>query len=109
MEQELNKIRLGYLTLYILKYIRKMPERGMQPFNAMIAQDIENNNNLRAGKSLVFSRLNDLCENGYINSEWGFSSNPKVKKKVKFYSIANKGKDLIKQLELEHKRILAIL
>lgn len=109
MDKELSSMRLGFLTLYLLKYIEKIPEVGMQPFSALIAQEIEEKNRLRAGKSLVFSRLNSLCNNGFIVDSWGDSSNPKVKKRVKFYSITSKGKKLIHQLEKEQERINNIL
>jgi DNA-binding PadR family transcriptional regulator len=109
MEKELNDIRLGFLTLYILTYVQKMPAVGMYPFSALIAQDIESDKRLRAGKSLVFSRLKDLSENGFLKENWGKSSNPRIKKKVKYFSISAKGRSLIEKLELEEKRIQNIL
>ena len=109
MEKELNNIRQGFLTLYILKYIEKMPSVGMSPFSALISQEIEQRNRLRTGKSLVFSRLNSLCESGHLVSNWGISSNPKVKKKVKFYSVSTKGLKLIQKLEGEQERINNLL
>lgn len=105
MEKELRNIRLGFLTLYILKYIEQKPKVGMTPFSAMVAQEIQEKNKLRAGKSLVFSKLNNLCESGHLEAIWGISSNPQVKKKVKFFSITSKGRKLIKQLEVEQRRI----
>lgn len=109
MKKELNSIRLGFLTLYILKYVQKMPEVGKSPFSALIAQDIESDKRLKAGKSLVFSKLNELCEAGYLKANWGVSSNPRVKKKVKYFSITEKGTSLIKKLELELNRIQNVL
>lgn len=109
MDKELNSIRLGHLTLYILKYIESMPSLGMSPFSALIAQEIESKNRLRAGRSLVFSKLNYLENEGYIDSNWAKSPNPKVKKKVKFYSISLQGKKLIKDLEKEQDRINQVL
>jgi len=109
MEKELMNIRLGFLTLYILRYVEKKPEVGMHPFAALIAQEIEDKNQLGAGKSLVFSKLNKLCDNGYLKASWGVSSNPRVKKKVKFFSITTKGKNFIKQLQKEQKRINDVL
>ncbi|OUR96588.1 hypothetical protein A9Q84_09585 [Halobacteriovorax marinus] len=109
MEKELSNIRLGFLTFYILKYVEKKPEVGMAPFSALIAQEIEEKNQLGAGKSLVFSRVNSLCDSGHLIPKWGVSSNPRVKKKVKFFSISVKGKKLIKQLEKEQKRISDVL
>lgn len=109
MNKELKSIRLGFLTLYILKYVEKMPSVGMKPFSAMVAQEIESKNRLRAGKSLVFIKLNKLCSTGHLTESWGVSSNPKVKKKVRFYSISPKGKKMIKELENEYKRILEVL
>ncbi len=105
MEKELKNIRLGFLTLYILKYIEQKPKVGMTPFSALVSQEIEEKNKLRAGKSLVFSKLNSLCESGHLEATWGVSSNPLVKKKVKLFSISSKGKKLIKQLEDEQQRI----
>jgi DNA-binding PadR family transcriptional regulator len=105
MEKELKNIRLGFLTLYILKYVEQKPKVGMIPFSAMVAQEIEEKNKLRAGKSLVFSKLNSLCESGHLEAIWGGSSNPQVKKKVKFFTISSKGKKLMKQLETEQRRI----
>ncbi|MBL6991129.1 MAG: hypothetical protein ISR65_15190 [Bacteriovoracaceae bacterium] len=109
MEKELGNIRLGFLTLYILKYVEKKPEVGMYPFAALITQEIEEKSQLGAGKSLVFSKLNYLCDSGYLTASWGISSNPRVKKKVKFFSISTKGKKLIKKLEQEQKRINNVL
>lgn len=109
MEKELKNIRLGFLTLYVLKYVEQKPKVGMSPFSALVAQEIEEKNKLRAGKSLVFSKLNSLCESGHLEAKWGISSNPQVKKKVKFYSISSKGKKLIKQLETEQKRINEVI
>jgi DNA-binding PadR family transcriptional regulator len=109
MEKELNNIRLGFLTLYVLKYVQKMPEVGMSPFSALVAQEIEADNRLKAGKSLVFSRLKDLCEEGYLKANWGRSSNPKVKKQVRYFSISAKGASLIRKLELEQNRIQNVL
>lgn len=109
MEKELKNIRLGFLTLYVLKYIEQKPKVGMSPFSALVAQEIEEKNKLRAGKSLVFSKLNSLCESGHLEAKWGISSNPQVKKKVKFYSISSKGKKLIKQLETEQRRINEVI
>lgn len=109
MEKELRSIRLGFQTLYILKFIEKMPKVGMSAFSALIAQEIEAKKQLGAGKSLVFSKLNTLCEAGHIKAAWGISSNPRVKKKVKFYSISPKGEKLILSLEKEQQRINTLL
>ena len=109
MKKELNSIRLGFLTLYILKYVQKMPEVGMRPFSALIAQEIEADRRLMAGKSLVFSKLKDLSEEGYLRANWGVSPNPRVKKKVRYFSISAKGKSLIEKLELEQNRIQKVL
>lgn len=109
MDKELNHIRLGSLTLYILKYVEKMPEVGMSAFAALIAQEIENSSRLRAGKSLVSSRLNELSENGCLKARWGKSPNPKAKKSVKFFEITKKGQRLIRQLTDEQSRISEVL
>lgn len=109
MNKEISNIRLGFLTLYILRFVEKMPSVGMSPFAALIAQEIERKHQLGAGKSLVFSRLNGLSDDGYVTHTWGVSSNPRVKKKVKFFSISSKGKGLIKQLQKEQARINGVL
>jgi DNA-binding PadR family transcriptional regulator len=109
MEKEIGNLRLGFLTLYILRYVEKKPEVDIYPFAALIAQEIGDKNQLGAGKSLVFSKLNSLCGEEYLTASWAVSSNPKVKKKVKFFSITAKGKKLIKQLEQEQRRINEVL
>jgi len=109
MINEVRNIRLGFLTLYILKFIEKKPLVGMQAFAALIAQEIEEKNQLGAGKSLVFSKLNKLCENGYLKSSEGISPNPRAKKKVKLFFITNKGKSLIVKLQKEQIRINEVL
>ncbi|MCO4793475.1 MAG: hypothetical protein KC493_07180 [Bacteriovoracaceae bacterium] len=109
MNKEISNIRLGFLTLYILKFVERMPSVGMQPFAALVAQEVERKHQLGAGKSLVFSRLNSLCDGGYVTHSWGVSSNPRVKKKVKFFSISQKGRGLIKQLQKEQGRINDVL
>jgi DNA-binding PadR family transcriptional regulator len=72
-------------------------------------QEIESDKRLRAGKSLVFSRLKDLCKKGFLKENWGLSSNPRIKKKVRYFSISAKGISLIEKLELEKKRIQNVL
>jgi DNA-binding PadR family transcriptional regulator len=109
LDKEYNNIRNGYLTLYILKYIEMKPKVNMSPFGALIAQEIESKNQLGAGKSLVFSRLNKLCEGEYLSFSWKESPNPRVKKKVKFFSITAKGKKLISKLQNEQARINKVL
>jgi DNA-binding PadR family transcriptional regulator len=109
LEKEYNNMRTGYLTLYILKYIEMKPKVNMSPFGALIAQEIDLKNQLGAGKSLVFSKLNKLCEGGYLSFSWKESPNPRVKKKVKFFSITAKGKKLILKLQNEQKRINQVL
>jgi DNA-binding PadR family transcriptional regulator len=109
MEKEIRNIRQGFITLYILKYVERKPLVGMTAFSALIGQEIENKNQLGSGKCLVFSKLNNLCENGLLDSRWGISPNPRVKKKIKFYTISTKGKKLIKQLEKEQTRINEVL
>ena len=109
MEKEIQNLQNGFITLYILKYVEKKPLVGMTAFSALISQEIENKNQLGSGKSLVFSRLNKLCENNLLDANWGISPNPRVKKKIKFYTITAKGKKLIKQLEKEQARINKVL
>jgi len=105
IKREIEYLRVGYLTYYILKIIVGMPRVDMHPYYALIFQELENKNRLGAGKSLLHSRLKFLSKNGFLKSEFGLSSNPKAKKKVRFYSISEKGKNLMKQLEDEQKRI----
>jgi DNA-binding PadR family transcriptional regulator len=109
MEKELGQLRLGFLTLYILKYVQQKPLSQMSAFSALIEQEIENTNQLRAGKSLVFKRLTELEKLGYLSYEWGKSPNPRAKKKAKFYSITESGKNLINELETEEMRLMIML
>jgi DNA-binding PadR family transcriptional regulator len=104
-EREIEYLRIGHLTYYILKIIEDMPKVDMQPYYALIYQELENKKRLGAGKSLLHSRLKYLSENNFIDSEPGASSNPKAKKKVQFFSITEKGKKLLKELAKEQKRI----
>jgi DNA-binding PadR family transcriptional regulator len=104
-EREIEYLRIGYLTYYILKTVESMPKVDMHPYYALISQEIENKNRLGAGKSLVYTRLKYLCENGFLASSPGVSSNPRAKKKVQFFSISEKGKRLLKQLSKEQIRI----
>lgn len=104
-DREIEYLRIGHLTFYILKIIEGMPKVDMHPYYALISQEIENVNRLGAGKSLLYSRLKYLSVNGFLNSEAGTSSNPKAKKKVQFFSLSEKGKRLLKQLYKEQKRI----
>jgi len=109
MEKELGQLRLGFLTLYILKYVQQKPLSQMSAFSSLIEQEIENINQLRAGKSLVFKRLTELCKQGHLSYEWGRSPNPRAKKKAKFYSITESGKNLINELESEEMRLMIML
>lgn len=104
-EKEMEYLRIGYLTYYILKIVAGMPAVDMQPYYALIHQEIGNKNRLGAGKSLLYSRLKYLSDKGFLKSELGFSSNPRAKKKVRFFSLSEKGKRLLKQLASEQKRI----
>jgi DNA-binding PadR family transcriptional regulator len=105
VKREIEYFRIGHLTHYILKIIEGMPKVDMHPYYALILQELENKNRLGAGKSLLHSRLKFLSKNGFLKSEFGLSLNPKAKKKVRFYSISEKGKLLLSQLETEQKRI----
>jgi len=103
--RELDYMRVGHLTYYILKIIEGMPKVDMHPYYALISQELENEKKLGAGQSLLYSRLNSLHEQGFLKSELGASSNPKAKKKVRYFYISEKGKRLLKQLSKEQKRI----
>ena len=105
VEKELEYLRIGHLTYYVLKIVEGMPKVDMHPYYALISQELENVNRLGAGKSLLYSRLKHLSCNGFLNSKDGISSNPKAKKKVQFYSLSEKGKRLLRRLEKEQKRI----
>lgn len=105
-ERELNYFRIGFLTYYILKIIEGMPKVDMHPYYALIAQEVENEKRLAAGKSLIHSRLKYLCDNKFIISALGASSNPKAKKPVQFFSITERGKRLLKVLSKEQERII---
>lgn len=104
--REVEYLRIGHLTYYVLKIIEGLPKVGMQAYYALIFQELESENRLGAGKSLLYTRLKYLCDNKFIKTEAGASSNPKAKKKVQFYTITEKGKKLLKQLESEQKRII---
>lgn len=103
--REVEYLRVGHLTYYVLKIIEGLPKVGMQAYYALIFQELESENRLGAGKSLLYTRLKYLCENKFIKTETGASSNPKAKKKVQFFYITQKGQNLLKKLANEQKRI----
>lgn len=107
VSRELEYLRLGFLTFYILKIVEGLPKVDMQPYYALILQEMENKNRLGAGKSLIFSRLKYLRKNGFISSRLGTSSNPRAKKPVSFFKITDSGRSLLKELEREQKRIIS--
>jgi len=105
IKREIEFLRTGFLTYYILKIIEGMPKVDMHPYYALIAQELESKNRLGSGKSLLFIRLRDLQKKGFLHSEAGLSRNPRAKKKVRFYSLSESGRRLLSQLESEQKRI----
>jgi len=107
--REMDYLRIGHLTYYILKVIEGLPKVDMHPYYALISQELENQKRLGAGKSLLYKRLNHLRENGFLDSEQGASSNPKAKKKVQYFSLTSQGKELLRELEAEQLRIVESL
>lgn len=106
-ERELDYLRVGFLTFYILKVIEGLPKVDMDPYFALILQEIENKHRLAGGGSLVYSRLSFLQKHGFLKLKLGISSNPKAKKKVKCFFLTESGSRLLRQLEKEQQRILS--
>ena len=103
--KEIDYLRNGNLTLYILKIIEGMPKVDMSSYYALIAQEIESVHRLRAGKSMLYSRIQALLGGQFLKSEIGASSNPRAKKPVHFLSLTASGKKLLNELSREQKRI----
>lgn len=107
--RELDYLRIGMLTYYILRVVDGLPKVDMHPYYALISQELQNQNRLGAGKSLLYKRLQQLQENGFLISEAGASANPKAKKKVQFFSLTEQGRELLRGLEAEQLRIIESL
>jgi len=105
INNELDYLRVGHLTYYVLKVIEGLPKVDMDPYYALIRQEIENKNRLGAGSSLLYSRLMLLSRRGFLKSKEGISSNPKAKKKVRCYFLTASGNQLLRNLEEERERI----
>jgi len=103
IDKEIEYLRIGLLTLYLLKRIERLPKVSMDPFHALLKSEAEKH--LGAGGSLVYSRLHTLAEEGFLKTALGQSSNPKAKKPVRVYFLTDSGKKLIRQLEKEKARI----
>jgi DNA-binding PadR family transcriptional regulator len=101
-------MRIGQLTHLILHLIESLPKVDMDPYYALIVQEIEKKDGLGAGKSLVFPRIKALYQRGYIDGYLGASSNPKAKKPVQFYRITKEGKTLLNQLRKENQRLQSL-
>lgn len=104
-EKEIDYMRIGQLTHLILHLIDSLPKVDMEPYYALLLQEIEKKNGLGAGKSLVFSRIKSLYQRGYIDGFLGASSNPKAKKPVQYYRITKEGKKLLSSLKAENQRL----
>lgn len=107
-EKEIDYLRIGYLTYFILATIEALPKVDMEPYYALIVQELEKKHGLGAGKSLVYPRLKGLIQRGYIDSSPGASSNPKAKKPVQFFRLTKEGKKLLNHLKNESLRIQSL-
>jgi DNA-binding PadR family transcriptional regulator len=108
-DREIEFMRVGHLSIYILNLIDTLPKVDMEPYYALIVQEVERKSGLAAGKSLVYSRLKNLLENNYVSSELGASSNPRAKKPVQFYRLTKTGKKLLANLREEHHRLAKLI
>lgn len=108
-EREIEYMRVGYLTYYILHTIEALPKVDMEPYYALILQEVEKKNGLGSGKSLVYPRIKHLYQRGFIDSTLGASPNPRAKKPVQFYRLTKEGRKLLTHLKNENKRLQALL
>jgi DNA-binding PadR family transcriptional regulator len=106
VQREIEYLRIGHLTHYLLQLIENLQKVEMQPYFALIAQELEKKRGLGASKSVLFSRLKILCEEGFLRVELGASSNPRAKRPVRYYFLTTKGRTLQRELAREQKRIV---
>ena len=108
-EREIEYMRVGHLTYFLLQTIESLPKVDMEPYYALILQEVEKKIGLGSGKSLVYPRLKHLYQRGYIESNPGASPNPRAKKPVQFYKLTKEGKKLLTHLKNENKRLRTLL
>jgi PadR family transcriptional regulator, regulatory protein PadR len=89
----------GTLDLLILKTLTQGPMHGWS-----IAQEIKSRSEeiLQVQQGSLYPALHKLETQGFIDAEWGDSEN---NRKAKFYALTRKGRQYLKQEEVNWERL----